>query len=63
MITKVNVWKEDGTLFMEFPELKTIDMQDEDVQKYIIRYGGAVGVPGSLIFTQSVELIAGGKKE
>ena len=61
MISKVTVYhNEESALVLEFPELDVVDISDHEVQKYIIKYGGAVGLPGGpLIFTQRVELIAG----
>lgn len=62
MITKVSTWRdeEDGPLIMEFPELAEINMNDHELQKYLIKYGVAVGLPGTTLhFTQAVQLRAG----
>ena len=53
--------KEEKPLVIEYPELETINLNDPEIQKDLIRKGVAVGIPGtSIIFTEHVELVAGG---
>jgi len=69
MITKSTFYKddkpEDGKprFILEFPELDTINLGDPDVQKQLIKWGCAVGMPGGeIIMTKNVKMIAGGTK-
>lgn len=49
---------------IEYPDLEYVNINDPEIQKDLIRKGVAVGVPGAtLIFTQPVLLVAGGKKQ
>lgn len=48
---------------IEYPDLETIDLSDPELQKDLIRKGMAVGVVGGpIVFTQAVDLVAGGAK-
>ena len=54
----------DSTWVMEFPELETINLGDPYIQKQLIKYGLAVGIPGGeIIMKKSVKMVAGGKDE
>lgn len=55
--------KEDKPLVLEFPKLDTISLADVDIQKELIKWGAAVGMPGGeMICIKAVKLVAGGVK-
>jgi hypothetical protein len=55
--------EEKPQVIVDYPDLENIDLSDIEVQKDLIKLGICVGMPGGeLIFVQSVEIVAGGKK-
>jgi hypothetical protein len=51
--------QDDGHCTIEFPGLYEIDLSDTELQRELILFGVAVGVPGGqLIFTKNVRLEA-----
>ena len=67
MITKTTCHRDHASegkpWVLEFPELETINLGDHDIQKQLIKWGFAVGIPGGeFVVTKNVKLIAGGTK-
>jgi hypothetical protein len=60
MIDKSTCYEEeDGNWVLEFPELETVNLGDLDIQRQLIKWGMAVGVPGSeFVVIKSVRLVA-----
>lgn len=57
MNTKLN--KDEKPWVLEFPGLSTINLGDPEIQKELIKWGFAVGIPGGeLLFRKSVRLVA-----
>jgi len=48
-------------VIIEYPDMGSIDLNDEEIQRDLIKRGVCVGMPGgTMIFTHSVRIVAGG---
>jgi hypothetical protein len=61
MITMTTFYEDaDGNCTLEFPELETINLGDPEIQKQLIKWGVAVGIPGGeFAMVKSTKLLAG----
>lgn len=60
MIDKATFYQKDDGYVLEFPDLETISLGDPDIQRQLIKWGLAVGIPGGeFCVTKNVKLIAG----
>ena len=56
---KVIQREEEGSVILEFPELSSINNNDVNIHAELLNRGLAVGIPGALILTRHVVLVAG----
>jgi len=66
MITKTTCYRDTDSegkpWVLEFPELETINLADLEIQRQLIKWGLAVGIPGGEFYiTKNVRLVAGAK--